>query len=116
MDVIPLYRTVKKVKKEEEISELMKEVKRGGIHCVPFTSASTVKNFYEIVGEENFREISQKVIFACIGPITEEKLKELGGKPEIVCKTHLVSSLVEEIARYFSNSDKSPSFKNFLNK
>ena len=73
VDVVPVYETVTP-KIPDEIKE---NLKNKAFDIITFSSSSTVKNFFEIMGKEFAKEISDKKVVA-IGPITKEELGKYG--------------------------------------
>ncbi len=72
---------------------------RGEVDVITFTSASTVRNLFTILGQE--REVIKKVVLACIGPVTADALAQEGMKPDIIASEHTIVGLVEAIEGYF---------------
>ncbi|MDI6751878.1 MAG: uroporphyrinogen-III C-methyltransferase [bacterium] len=93
VDVVPVYRTIRPEASSTKIKEMLKNSE---ISLITFTSSSCVKNFCELIDQ---RELWDKVKSACIGPITEEKAKELGFNLQIVAKEYTIPGLVKEICQ-----------------
>ncbi|MCM1990042.1 uroporphyrinogen-III C-methyltransferase [Oceanirhabdus seepicola] len=70
------YTTVKDCPNKDELLSKLKENK---VDYITFTSSSTVKNFIEIIGDENIG-LLDNVKCISIGPITSKTAKELGVK------------------------------------
>jgi uroporphyrinogen-III synthase len=67
--------------------------------AITFTSSSTVKNFVELLGEENAHSnLLDGVKLCSIGPVTSATLKENGLRVDIEAKEYTVPGLVEAIA------------------
>jgi len=85
-----------------EFKELLADDK---IDAIVFTSASSVKAFFEIMlvgcDEKCLNKNLQKSTLIAIGPFTAEELKKFGFKP-IIANVHTVSGAVETIKNYFS--------------
>lgn len=73
--------------------------------AVTFTSSSTVKNFFALWHEADFRGIPEGVAAISIGPITSETLREFGWKPAREAKRHDVEGLVQGVSQNFSSND-----------
>lgn len=63
---------------------------------ITFASSTTAKNFFSIIPHT-------QALFACIGPITAQSVRECAREPEIIANTHTIDGLVESILQYFSN-------------
>ncbi|MCX7679008.1 MAG: uroporphyrinogen-III C-methyltransferase [Spirochaetes bacterium] len=61
---------------------------------ITFASSTTVKNFFALIPDT-------KAIFACIGPITAQTVRDHGKNPEIIAETHTIDGLVSAIVQYF---------------
>lgn len=88
------YRTMREKKVPARIKKMLRT---GEIDLVIFTSSSTVKNFLSLVGKNN---LSQKVKFASIGPVTTKTAQELGLKINLQAKEPTLDGLVESILSY----------------
>ncbi|TLX91741.1 MAG: uroporphyrinogen-III synthase, partial [Thaumarchaeota archaeon] len=75
------------------------------IDAIVFTSASSVRAFFEIMlvdcDEKCLNKNLQKSTLVAIGPFTADELKKFGFKP-IIANVHTVSGAVETIKNYFS--------------
>ncbi len=93
---IAVYRTVPV---EADLSGLAKDISRGRIDAVTFTSSSTVRGFVDLVGRP--AATSGRFVAATIGPITADTARELGLREIIEAEPHTVPGLVESLARRF---------------
>jgi len=93
---IAVYRTVPV---QADLSGLAKDISRGRIDAVTFTSSSTVRSFVELVGRP--AATSGRFVAATIGPITADTARELGIREIIEAEPHTVPGLVESLARRF---------------
>ena len=73
---------------------------------VTFTSASTVRNFVEILGSERSRALLVAPRVACIGPVTAGAARELGIETAIMPATYTIPALVEAIAAHFAGQSE----------
>jgi uroporphyrinogen III methyltransferase/synthase len=71
------------------------------IDVVTFTSASTVRNFVKILGEETAPDLLQTTIVAAIGPVTAEAAQQLGIRPAIVPSSYTIPALAAAIVDHF---------------
>jgi uroporphyrinogen III methyltransferase/synthase len=68
----------------------------GRIHWITFTSSSTAKNFFELLGTERRDQIAGAKI-ASIGPITSATLREIGAVPDVEAKQFDIEGLVRAL-------------------
>ncbi len=88
-----------------ELRELIAESK---LDMVTFTSSSTARNFFDLIGEEARAKFTETAI-ACIGPITAETVRALGERVDVSAEEYTVDGLTEAIVAYYlsQNSDRS---------
>jgi uroporphyrinogen III methyltransferase/synthase len=93
VDVLALYETV---------AEPMSAAQRDGVagaDYVTFTSSSTVRFFFEGVGDG----LLSRTRLASIGPVTSDALRERGREPDVEAERHdidgLIAALVADVAR-----------------
>lgn len=91
VDIIPVYRTVSSEKSRAELKEILKT-----IDTITFASSSTVKNFVDMLGEENLNLLNN-IKIACIGPITADTARNLGVKVDIMPREYTIEELVEAL-------------------
>lgn len=96
VDNIHAYRTVVPEQSQSKLVELLKE---GEIHTITFTSSSTVRNFIQILGEEN-RKLLSGIKLAAIGPITESTAREMGLHIDIQAEEYTIDGLVKAMVQY----------------
>lgn len=94
VDNIHVYNTA--ISKESQ-NTLLEQLKDQSIHIITFTSSSTVKNFIEILGQENI-SLLEGIKIAAIGPITQETAKELGLHVDIMAKEYTIDGLVQAMS------------------
>ncbi|AZR73292.1 uroporphyrinogen-III C-methyltransferase [Anoxybacter fermentans] len=98
VDEVATYQTVL----GDGLKELPMLFKKGKIQVVTFTSSSTVRNLAEFLYPQSFGQMLKNVIVACIGPITANTVKELGGHVDLIAMEHTITGLVESLVRYFA--------------
>ncbi|MBT6230991.1 MAG: uroporphyrinogen-III synthase, partial [Candidatus Scalindua sp.] len=76
---------------------VLDKLKDGEVDIVTFTSASTVKNFVKIIGEDNLSTFKDNVQFASIGPITNESAEEMNIDISIKAEEYTIPGLVQAI-------------------
>lgn len=74
------------------------------VHCITFTSSSTVENLAAMVGGENrLLSLLEGVVVAAIGPITARTCRELGLQVDIEPQEYTLAAMTDEIVTYFKN-------------
>jgi uroporphyrinogen III methyltransferase/synthase len=72
------------------------------IDAVTFTSASTVKNFAKIFGEEQAADLLNTTVVASIGPVTAEAAQQLGINTTVMPERYTIPDLVDALVEHFS--------------
>lgn len=91
--IAPVYQTVMVPDQEEVVKELLEEDK---IDWVTFSSASTVQNLLDVLGESGKKWL-EKVNIAAIGPITAEEVIKAGLQVDVISSTHTIPAMVEAL-------------------
>jgi uroporphyrinogen III methyltransferase/synthase len=95
VEVLPVYRTVLAEQGPEEILEALQE---GRIHCITFTSSSTVENFFRLLDPETLRPyVEAGLELACIGPITARTLQGFGFQAGLMPQEYTIPGLTEAV-------------------
>jgi uroporphyrinogen III methyltransferase / synthase len=71
------------------------------IDAVTFTSASTVRNFVHMLGDEQAVDLLRTTAVAAIGPVTAEAAQQLGITANVIPDSYTVPALVEALVMYF---------------
>ena len=98
VDVAPVYKAVRPVYAQEEMTALLK---RGPIDMLTFASSSTLKNFFEIVGKAGMVSRFKESAIACIGPITARTAEEFGLRVDVMPKDYTFTAMTTAIVDYF---------------
>jgi uroporphyrinogen III methyltransferase / synthase len=98
VDVVASYRTVLP---DHHSAEVLTALRRGQIHCVSFTSSSTVSNFFRLFQQDEILPALQGVAIACIGPITAQTAEKYGLKVDIMPRDYTITALATAIQDYF---------------
>jgi uroporphyrinogen III methyltransferase/synthase len=72
------------------------------IDAVTFTSASTVRNFVDMLGAEQARDLLASTVVAAIGPVTAASAQQLGLNPAVVAAQYTIPGLVEALIDHFA--------------
>ena len=75
----------------------------GKVDAVTFTSASTVRQFVELIGREQAIDLLGTTVVAAIGPVTAEAASQLGLTVQVVASRYNVDGLVDGLIEYFSD-------------
>jgi uroporphyrinogen III methyltransferase/synthase len=103
VDVVVAYRTVVTSNDTRPLAEFLKQ---GRVDVITFTSSSTVKNFVRLFDHRRLSEIAAGSAIACIGPITADTAKKLGGRVDIVAQDFTMPGLVRAIVDHFAKSSE----------
>jgi uroporphyrinogen-III synthase len=101
VDVVVAYRTAVPV---TDVEPLARRLRRREVDVITFTSSSTVKNFVRLFTGKKLAEIVNGSAVGCIGPITADTVKELGGHADIVADEFTVPGLVHAIVNHFEKA------------
>ena len=96
VDVAPVYQTVA----DPEGAAIARRAVGEGVDVVTFTSASTVRGFFEAIGAA--RASLGGVCLASIGPVTSDAIRAEGAEPEVEASPYTVPALVESLARHLA--------------
>ena len=94
-ETLALYETRPGAALKEETLELLK---RGELHCVIFSSSSTVDNFLSLIPAAELKK-HPELKFACIGPITAGTLEKHGLNCDFQPTEYTIPALVDILAR-----------------
>jgi uroporphyrinogen III methyltransferase/synthase len=94
VDVVTVYQTVKP---EKSALELVNTLKTENIDYITFTSSSTVKNFFDMLGGN---VLPKEVKCVSIGPVTSEALRSYGIDPAIQAEIYTIDGLISAILNY----------------
>ncbi len=72
------------------------------IDAVTFMSASTVRNFVEIYGQEQAVDLLRTTVVASIGPVTAEAAQQLGIFTTVMPERYTIPDLVDALVEHFS--------------
>ncbi|MDI6821292.1 MAG: uroporphyrinogen-III synthase [Actinomycetota bacterium] len=96
VDVVTAYRTVID---DSHVSGVKQILSRGEIDIITFTSSSTVKNFVRLLEGIDLKSMLQKVMVACIGPITASTTQDLGLKVDVIAEEYTIEGLIKAILK-----------------
>ena len=82
----------------------MERVLSGEVDVISFASPSAFHSFEEQAGASALRELSERVAFAAIGPVTAAALREAGMRVAIEAAESTAAGLAEAIVNYYAES------------
>jgi uroporphyrinogen III methyltransferase/synthase len=106
-DVIA-YRTTLAQGDRAEDRDIYRMLLDGQIDAVTFTSASTVRNFAQIHGEEQAADLLNGTVVASIGPVTAEAAQQLGIATTVLPERYTIPDLVDALVAYFRGRGPRP--------
>jgi uroporphyrinogen III methyltransferase/synthase len=72
------------------------------VDAVTFTSASTVRNFVQIIGRDQAADLLRTTVVACIGPVTAEAAQQLGIPTTVMPERYTIPDLVDSLVEHFA--------------
>src|SRR5262249_42197732 len=97
------YRTVLAGAERDADHDVYRMLLDRQIDAVTFTSASTVRNFARILGEEQAADLLNTTVVAAIGPVTAEAAQQLGIRTTVMPKKYTIADLVDALVEHFSS-------------
>jgi uroporphyrinogen III methyltransferase / synthase len=95
------YRTITAPLERDSDHDIYRMLLERQIDAVTFTSASTVRNFVQIYGEDQAVDLLNTTVVACIGPVTAEAAQQLGIQTAVVPERYTVPDLIDALVEYF---------------
>jgi uroporphyrinogen III methyltransferase/synthase len=72
------------------------------IDAVTFASASAVRNFVIMIGEDQAADLLKSTVVASIGPVTAEAAQQLGIRTTVMPRRYTIPDLVDALVEHFS--------------
>ncbi len=94
VDEIAAYHTLPGQPAPDSLTEL-----DAGIDVATFTSSSTVRNFFALLGSAKARKVLASALIACIGPITAQTAVEYGLPSPLVAQVYTTAGLIDAIVQ-----------------
>jgi uroporphyrinogen III methyltransferase/synthase len=95
------YRTVVAGGERDGDHDIYRMLLERQIDAVTFTSASTVRNFARMLGEEQAADLLNTTVVAAIGPVTAEAAQQLGIRVGVVPRKYTIPDLVDALIEHF---------------
>ncbi|SHK36240.1 uroporphyrinogen-III synthase [Hathewaya proteolytica DSM 3090] len=99
VDEIKIYETIREDVDKDEVMEILKSNRDT---YLTFTSSSTVKNFIEIVGEDNLSALNNTKIIS-IGPITSKTIESFGLKVYKEAEDYTIDGMIKTLIQDKNN-------------
>jgi uroporphyrinogen III methyltransferase/synthase len=98
VDVVPCYKTVRAPIE----GDILRRLRENSPDLIVFTSSSTIRHLFEIVGRQEADRLLSHAAVAVIGPVTGQTAESFGKRPEIVPRENTVKALIAAIRDYYS--------------
>jgi uroporphyrinogen III methyltransferase / synthase len=98
---VAAYRTLLGGSERDADQDIYRMLLERQIDAITFTSASTVKNFAKIFGEEQAADLLRTTVVASIGPVTAEAAQQLGIKTTVMPERYTIPDLVDALVDHF---------------
>ena len=100
---VTAYRTVLASGDRDGDYDVYRMLLDGQIDAVTFTSASTVRNFVEIVGRDQAVDLLRTTVVASIGPVTAEAAQQLDIATSVMPQQYTIPALVDALVAHFAS-------------
>ena len=104
VSIATAYQTLKNSSVKNNLNALLTQK----IDCVTFTSASTVRYFFNVLQN---KKMKQNIVAAAIGPITSATLNQFGWTAEIVPAQSTIPALSKAIVNFYKRLSKTSKTK-----
>jgi uroporphyrinogen III methyltransferase/synthase len=98
---VTAYRTTAAPLERDGDRDIYRMLLERQIDAVTFTSASTVRNFVQIFGEDQAVDLLGSTVVACIGPVTAEAAQQTGIRTTVMPARYTVPDLVDALVEHF---------------
>lgn len=85
------------------IPEVVADLRAKGAHGCLFTSGSTVRGFFSVLGRDAAREILGRGHAFAIGPVTAQALRDEGVGEPVVAKEHSIPGLLRVVREQYES-------------
>jgi len=98
---VTAYRTVQEPGSRDGDPDIYRMLLDRRVDAVTFTSASSVRNFVRMIGEEPAVDLLKELVVASIGPVTAEAAEQLGIRTTVMPAQYTQPALVDALVEYF---------------
>jgi uroporphyrinogen III methyltransferase/synthase len=102
VEVVTAYRTLPP--DAAEVGRIGSLVDPGEADAVLFTSSSTVRNLYDLLGDDAAQRLNALALFS-IGPVTSKTAADLGLEITATAEEQTIESLVATLRAYYAHGD-----------
>ena len=99
---VTTYRTVMGAADRDSDYDVYRMLLDRQIDAVTFTSASTVRNFATIFGQEQAADLLRTTVVASIGPVTAEAAQQLGIRTTVMPERYTIPDFVDALVEHFA--------------
>ena len=103
---VAAYRTLVGAADRESDHDVYRMLLDRQIDAVTFTSASTVRNFVSILGQEQAADLLRTTVVAAIGPVTAEAAQQLDITTTVMPERYTIPDLVDALVEHFSGAQR----------
>ena len=96
------YRTMLASAERDDDHDIYAMLLERQIDAITFTSASTVRNFVEMLGRDQAADLLRTTTVACIGPVTAEAAQQLDIETTVMPERYTIPDLVDALVEHFS--------------
>jgi uroporphyrinogen III methyltransferase / synthase len=100
---VAAYRTVLAAGDRDGDHDVYRMLLDRQIDAVTFTSASTVRNFVEILGRDQAVDLLRTTVVASIGPVTAEAAQQLDIATSVMPERYTIPDLVDALVMHFAS-------------
>jgi uroporphyrinogen III methyltransferase/synthase len=104
VEEVAAYRTVLATGDRAGDHDVYRMLLDGQIDAVTFTSASTVRNFVDILGREQAVDLLKNTVVASIGPVTAEAAQQLDIATSVMPERYTIPDLVDALVAHFTSN------------
>jgi len=101
---VAAYRTLAATSEGEGETDIYRLLLDRRIDAVTFTSASTVRNFVEMIGRDQAADLLRGTEVACIGPVTAEAAQQLDIATTVMPARYTIPDLVAALVQRFNQA------------
>jgi uroporphyrinogen III methyltransferase/synthase len=99
---VAAYRTVPATVEREGDPDVYRMLLDRQVDAITFTSASTVRNFADMLGRDQAADLLTPVVVASIGPVTAEAAQQLGIRTTVMPARYTIPDLVDALVEHFT--------------
>jgi len=105
---VAAYRALQQHAQTDLENDIYKMLLEGQIDTVLFTSASTVRAFAAMLGEDQAADLLRSTVVGCIGPVTADAARRLGIQPTVLPKEFTIPALVQAVVEHYGTPEPEP--------